>query len=254
MIRSLRRSREIAILGACAVPCAHPRQRARLDELLADSAGIRWTRFVDMAANENMSGLVWRHLQHASVPEDARTALMGLHLRQRVLESHPGSRDRARPRHRGARGHRRRAAERRGAAPSRLSSGGDARDARHRRDRARCKRPASLRARWLPPASKRSTLRPHPIHHPVLRWHDGGVAVGVEIHWVVHGKWQARFEDLIARAERVDVLGRPTWVPSHSGSAAPRVSARVRQRALAWIEIGGGGRPGRDAGTVGRDL
>jgi hypothetical protein len=213
MRRSLPRSREIAVLGACAVPCGHPRQRARLSELLADGHGLRWYQLVELAANENMAGLVWHHLQHASVPESVRTALLGLHLRQRAL----------RPVQETVTARVLDVAADAGVDVM-LLKGAALRRLVYPHAEMRAMRDIDLIA---PVADGRrlydalvaagfEEIDPstHPIHHPVLRWRESGFAVGVEIHWVVHGKWQARFDDLIVRAERVDVLGRPAWVPS----------------------------------------
>ncbi len=205
-------SRELAILGACAVPHGHPRQRARLAERLAGP--VRWDELLTLAANQNMSGLAWHHLHDfAGVPADARVRLTGLHLRQRGLtqfqeETTARVLD---------------VAARLGVEVM-LLKGAALRRLVYPDPELRAMRDIDV----LAPAADGRRLHgaladagfarvdpaTHPIHHPVLLWQQDSFGVGVEIHWMVHWKWQAGFEELAARGTRVDVLGRTTWAPS----------------------------------------
>jgi hypothetical protein len=205
-------SPELAILGACAMPQGHPRQRARLDELLAGP--VRWDDLVALAARQNMGPLVWHHVREAAgVPGDARLGLTTLRLQQRRLvpfqnEVMARILDVA-----AAAGVRvmflKGAALRRVAYPdpelramrdidliAPATDGGRLHDALAEAGFAR-----------VDPAT-------HPIHHPVLAWREGTFGVGVEIHWVIHRKWNAGFEELAPRAAQIDVMGRPAWIPS----------------------------------------
>ena len=205
-------SRERAILGACATPHGHPRQRARLAGLLAGP--VRWDDLVAQAAGQNMGALAWYHLREfAGVPEDARLGLTTLRLYQRGLQ--PFQEDAI-------------ARILDVAAPLgidvMLLKGAAVRRLAYPDPELRAMRDIDL---LVPAADGRrlhdaladagfARLDPgtHPIHHPILTWRQGAFGVGVEIHWAVHHKWKVGFEALAPRATRGEVLGRPVWLPS----------------------------------------
>ena len=194
------------------MPHGHPRQRARLDELLAGP--VRWDELVTMAENENMGGLLWLHLRDiVDLPEDTRLRLMGLHMRRRALTQFQEE-----------------AIARildvaagigvevmllKGAALRRLAyAGAELRPMRDIDVLASADDGRRLHDALAGAGFARVDPKAHPIHHPMLLWQQDGFGVGVDIHWVTHAKWPAAFDDLALRGTRIDVLGRPAWVPS----------------------------------------
>ena len=175
---------------------------------------MRWADLVALAVEENLSGLAWHHLHDfTSLPAGTRDELTGLRLRQRALirvqeETIARLLD---------------VAGRLGVEVM-LLKGAALRRQVYPDPEMRVMRDIDV---LTPEADGRRLYDAlvdagfaaidsgtHPIHHPVLAWQQGLFGVGVEIHWVAHRRWPMRFEDLAPRGSRIDVMGRPVWVPS----------------------------------------